>query len=105
MKVQNPTSGPASAQSASTHRSGEAKKARPASSGEVKSPAKEGGSPSMADISARAKEMANARQIAEHAPDTRDARIAELRKKIQDKSYQVDADAVADRMIKEHAEF
>lgn len=58
----------------------------------------------MADISNRAKELATARTIAEQAPEAREARIAELRKKIQDKSYEVDPEAIADKMIKEHLE-
>lgn len=58
----------------------------------------------MAEISARAKELASAKHLAAQAPDTREDRIAELRKKIQDKSYEVKPDAIADKMIKEHLE-
>ena len=58
----------------------------------------------MAEISGKARDLASARSIAENAPEVREARIAELRKKIQDKTYEVNSDAIADRMIKEHLE-
>lgn len=59
----------------------------------------------MAEISSRAKDMATARQAAGEAPEIREGRIAELRKKIQEKSYEVKPEAIAEKMIKEHAEF
>ena len=58
----------------------------------------------MAEISGKARDFASARSIDENAPEVREARIAELRKKIQDKTYEVNSDAIADRMIKEHLE-
>ena len=53
-------------------------------------------------ISAKGKEHAQAKAVASGAPDVREDRIAELKKKIQEGSYHVDADAVADRMVGDH---
>lgn len=55
-----------------------------------------------ADISTKARDMAKAKQIANDAPDTREAKIAELREKIQNKKYNVSADAIADRLVDDH---
>ena len=55
-----------------------------------------------ADISTKARDMAKAKQIATESPDVREARIAELREKIQNKSYNVSADAIADRLVDDH---
>ena len=54
------------------------------------------------EISSRAHEMAQAKQIATDAPDVREAKIAELKAKIQNKKYDVSADAIADRMVDDH---
>jgi len=55
-----------------------------------------------AEISARAHEMAKAKQLASDAPDVREAKIAELREKIQNKKYHVSANDIADRLIDHH---
>jgi negative regulator of flagellin synthesis FlgM len=55
-----------------------------------------------ADISSKARDMAKAKQVANDAPDTREAKIAELREKIQNKKYNVSADAIADRLVDDH---
>ena len=55
-----------------------------------------------ADISSRGKEIASARSAALAAPDTREDKIAELKKRIAEGSYKVDANAVADRMVNDH---
>ncbi len=55
-----------------------------------------------ADISTKARDMAKAKQVASEAPDTREAKIAELREKIQNKKYNVSADAIADRLVDDH---
>jgi negative regulator of flagellin synthesis FlgM len=54
------------------------------------------------DISSRAKDSAKARAVATSAPDVREDKIAELKRRIADGNYKVDAGAVADRMVNEH---
>jgi negative regulator of flagellin synthesis FlgM len=63
----------------------------------------EGGARS--EISGRAKEFAKARETAANTPDVREEKVAELKRRIQSGQYKVDADAVADRMIQDHAAF
>ena len=55
-----------------------------------------------AEISSKAKDMAHAKQVATDSPDTREAKIAELREKIQNKKYNVGSDAIADRLVDDH---
>ncbi len=57
---------------------------------------------SSAEISSKAKDMAKAKQIATDAPDVREAKIAELRDKIQNKKYDVSASAISDRLVDDH---
>jgi negative regulator of flagellin synthesis FlgM len=54
------------------------------------------------DISTAGKDFAKAHSVASHAPDTREDKIAELKRRIAAGKYEVDADAVADRMVDEH---
>jgi len=54
------------------------------------------------EISTRGKDIANASALAKAAPDSREDKIAELKRRIADGSYKVDANAVADRMVNEH---
>lgn len=54
------------------------------------------------EISSKAKEMSKAREVAAAAPDTREEKIAELKKRITEGRYKVDSKAVADRMVDEH---
>lgn len=54
------------------------------------------------NISSEAKEFARAKQIASEAPDVREAKIAELKRRIAEGKYKVEAEAVADKMITEH---
>lgn len=60
------------------------------------------GTAATANISSRAKDAAKAKAVASDAPDVREEKIAELRKRIASGSYQVDAGAVADRLVDEH---
>jgi len=55
-----------------------------------------------ADISSKARDMARAKQVAAESPDVRETRIAELREKIQNKKYDVSAEAIADRLVDDH---
>lgn len=52
-----------------------------------------------AQISAQGKEFARAKEVASHAPDIREQKVAELRNKIASGQYQTDAGAIADRML------
>jgi flagellar biosynthesis anti-sigma factor FlgM len=54
------------------------------------------------EISSRAKDMARAKQVAQDAPDVRESKIAEIRAKIQNKQYNVSAEAVADKLVDDH---
>lgn len=55
-----------------------------------------------AEISAKGREFAAAKAVADGAPDVREEKIAELKRKIAAGQYKVDADAVADRMVDDH---
>ncbi len=59
-----------------------------------------------ADISPKAKEMAQemakVKDLAAQAPDVREEKIAELKRRINQGQYKVDADAIADRLVDEH---
>ena len=59
---------------------------------------------SKTEISDRGREIAKAKSAAVNAPDVREAKIAELKSRIEAGRYKVDADAVADRMVNEHME-
>ncbi len=54
------------------------------------------------EISSRAKEMAQAKSVAAQAPEVRNDRIERLKQMIAEGKYKVDADKVAERMVKEH---
>lgn len=55
-----------------------------------------------AELSDRARDMSKAKAAANSAPDVREDRVAALKRKIADGSYNVDADAIADKMFDEH---
>ena len=55
-----------------------------------------------AEISSKAKDMAQAKQVASDSPDVREAKIAELREKIQNKKYNVSSEQIADRLVDDH---
>ncbi|MCC7440150.1 MAG: flagellar biosynthesis anti-sigma factor FlgM [Bdellovibrionales bacterium] len=54
------------------------------------------------DISPRAREFARAKEVAASAPDVRQAKIDELKRRIANREYNVKPEAVADRMVQEH---
>ena len=58
-----------------------------------------------ADLSIKGKEFSRAHSVASATPDVREDKIADLKKRIADGSYRVDAEAVADKMISEHMSF
>jgi flagellar biosynthesis anti-sigma factor FlgM len=55
-----------------------------------------------AEISSKAHDMAKAKQIASDTSDVREAKIAELKEKIQNKKYDVSASAIADKLVDDH---
>lgn len=60
------------------------------------------GEATKSEISSKARELANAKQIATSAPDIREEKIARLKEMISNGKYKVDPHAVADRMVDEH---
>ncbi len=55
-----------------------------------------------AEISAKGKEFAKVKEAATKAPDIREQKIAELKKRIAEGKYKIDENAVADRMVEDH---
>ncbi|MEN9724022.1 MAG: hypothetical protein RJB38_2008 [Pseudomonadota bacterium] len=55
-----------------------------------------------AEISSKAKDLAKAKEVAGQAPDVREDKIAELKARIAAGKYEVNAQAVADRLVDEH---
>lgn len=91
-------------QDASTHRSGKAGDAKSAKRSDGASVAESDGASSSvkADISSRGKEISHASALAQAAPDVREEKIAELKKRIAEGNYKVDTNAVADHMVNDH---
>lgn len=54
------------------------------------------------DISAKGKDLAKAKEVAKNAPDIREEKVAELRRRIAEGKYRPDPEAIADRMIGDH---
>ncbi len=54
------------------------------------------------DISEKAKEAVKAKGVAVSAPDVREDKIAELKKRIADGNYKIDSNAIADKLVDEH---
>ena len=57
---------------------------------------------SKTELSAKGREMAQAKAIANDAPDVREDKIDALKRRIAAGKYGVDADALADRMVDDH---
>ena len=53
------------------------------------------------ELSAQSKEMQKIYDMVQLAPDVRAEKVASIKKSIQDGSYKVDSEAVADKMIKD----
>ena len=53
-------------------------------------------------ISQKGKHAAKANAVATGAPDIREERVADLKNRIANGTYEVDRDALADRMVEEH---
>ncbi len=54
------------------------------------------------DLSARAKDIARAKEIAMASPDMDQAKIEKFQKLIDEGKYKVDSKAIAERMVEEH---
>ncbi len=54
------------------------------------------------EISSKAKEMAKVKSAATSAPEIREEKVAELKRRIAAGAYNVDPDAVADRLVNDH---
>lgn len=54
------------------------------------------------DLSARAKDIARAKEIAMASPDVDQAKIEKFQKLIDEGKYQIDSKAIAERMVEEH---
>jgi negative regulator of flagellin synthesis FlgM len=55
-----------------------------------------------AEISSKSKDFAQAKAVAAKAPDIREDKVADLKSKISEGGYRIDADALADRMVDDH---
>jgi len=55
------------------------------------------------EISTQAREFAQAKSVAGSAPDVREQKVAELKARIAAGKYEVNAQAIADRMVDEHS--
>ena len=54
------------------------------------------------EISSKAREFSQAKEVASKSPDVREEKIAELKRRIAAGTYQVNAQALADKMVDEH---
>ena len=53
-------------------------------------------------ISGKAKEASKIKEMAKEAPDVNESKVAKLKSAIQNGTYNVDAEAIADRLVDEH---
>ncbi len=108
MKVNQSTSNATQSTDAGALKKAKATEAQSASSKKTGAPAQKADVPvesgAKADISSKAKEFSKAKEVATGAPDVREQKIAELKKRIEEGKYKVNPEAVADKMIKEHAQ-
>lgn len=63
------------------------------------------GESSRVELSPRAQEAKRIKELAMSAPDVDEAKVAKFRKLIDEGKYQVDAKAIAEKMVDEHLEF
>lgn len=54
------------------------------------------------EISPRAREFAQAKDVASKAPDVREDRVEELKQRIAEGKYNIDSKSIAERMVDEH---
>lgn len=99
MKVQNQPGNPTSA--AHTRSAGKADKAGTPEASRKAGDAVIAGS-AKTDISGKAKEMNLAKKVATEAPDVREDKVAHIKSLIAQGKYEVDPDAIAEKMVEEH---
>lgn len=63
------------------------------------------GDSSRVELSPRAQEAKRIKELATAAPDVDEAKVAKFRKLIDEGKYNIDAKAIADKMVDEHLEF
>lgn len=63
------------------------------------------GESSRVELSPRAQEAKRIKELATAAPDVDEAKVAKFRKMIDEGKYNVDAKAIADKMVDEHLDF
>ncbi len=63
------------------------------------------GESSRVELSPRAQEAKRIKELAMSAPDVDEAKVAKFRKLIDEGKYNIDAKAIADKMVDEHLEF
>ncbi len=63
------------------------------------------GESSKVELSPKALEAKKIKELALAAPDVDEAKVAKFRKLIDEGKYNIDAKAIADRMVDEHLEF
>jgi flagellar biosynthesis anti-sigma factor FlgM len=105
MKVSNSTDQASQIQGGHVHsaKSGsKASKAEGSSSESASSSSASSGEATKSEISAKGRELAQAKEVANGAPDVREEKIAKLKEMISAGKYKVDSHAVADRMVDEH---
>ena len=107
MKVEHSRSNPAQSGEASGAKQAgraaaakEAKKSEKSASSETEKSNSSTGA--RAEISPKGKEFAATKALATSAPDVREDKVAELKKKIADGSYKVDTQSIADKMVDDH---
>jgi len=54
------------------------------------------------DLSPQAKEFSHAKRLASQSPEVREDRVADLKRRIAEGSYEIDSEAVADRLVEDH---
>jgi negative regulator of flagellin synthesis FlgM len=64
--------------------------------------AKSGDTASKVELSNRAQDMKRIKEIATAGPDVDEAKVAKFQKMIDEGKYDVDAEALADKMVDEH---
>lgn len=63
------------------------------------------GESSRVELSPKAQEAKRIKELAMSAPDVDEAKVAKFRKLIDEGKYNIDAKAIADKMVDEHLEF
>jgi len=105
MKVGQPSSGPISNEPSASKGSGRAgsaqdvKEQRRADRAAVEKKSTPGAN---TEISQKSRELAQVKAAATEAPDVREDKVADLKRRIAEGSYHVDSHAVADRLVDEH---